>query len=296
MGREWAGAEMGMVYFAGHGTEVAGRNFLIPVDATLAKAADLDLEALALDSVLKQLSAVTKLKLVILDACRSNLFPLAGVDRHASRGLARVEPEDNNTVIAYAAKHGTTAADGVGRKHSPFTEALLKHIATPGLEIRFLLGEVRDDVMATTRSVQQPHVYQSLGRERFFLLPPAPKRPDAERAWAAVKDTKSLSALEVFITHYSNTFYADLARERIEQLKKQKVEEPDPLKTVKTAPPPPYKVLDPRPEPPPSQHGLSEDLADARQCGAGVRHARAFDGIPEGAKSRTQSSLRQHCV
>jgi hypothetical protein len=166
--REAVGAGLAVVYYAGHGTENANKNYLIPVDAQLAKAGDLDLEAIALDTVVAQLAGVTKLKLVILDACRNNVFPLAGSNRGSTRGLYRMEPEEN-TLLFYAAKDGTTADDGLGRKHSPFTAALLKHIVTPGLEIRFLLGEVRDDVMAATGKSQQPHVYGTLGRERIYL-------------------------------------------------------------------------------------------------------------------------------
>jgi formylglycine-generating enzyme required for sulfatase activity len=170
-GGEVVGAEIGVVFFAGHGTEIAGRNYLIPVDARLARAADVDLEAIGLDTVLGQLAGVSKLKLVILDACRNNLFPLAGAKRAVTRGLARVDPEDN-TLIAYAAKEGTTADDGVGRKHSPFTEALLKHIATPGIEVDYLFRLVRDDVLDATDRQQVPNHYNGLGRERIFLVPP----------------------------------------------------------------------------------------------------------------------------
>jgi tetratricopeptide (TPR) repeat protein len=165
---ETAGAGLAMVYFAGHGTEVNGKNFLIPVDATLNRAGDLDLEAIALDTVIAQLAGATTLKLVILDACRNNPFPLAGAARGTSRGLSRVEP-DENTLVMYAARDGTTADDGVGRSHSPFTEALLKHIATPGLEIQYLFREVRDDVLAATGRIQQPHVYGTLGRTKIYL-------------------------------------------------------------------------------------------------------------------------------
>ena len=175
------GADLGVVYFAGHGMESNGRNFLIPIDARLARASDLSLEAIALDTVLDQLGGVAKLKLVILDACRNNVFPLAGAQRRATtRGLVRIEPEDN-TLVVYAAKAGTTADDGVGRRHSPFTEALLKHMATPGLEINFVFRRVRDDVVAATNSAQQPHVYGTLGGKEFYLLPPAtaPKAPAA---------------------------------------------------------------------------------------------------------------------
>jgi uncharacterized caspase-like protein len=166
--REATGAGLGVVYYAGHGTEVGGKNYLIPVDATLAKAGDLGLEAIPLEMVLDQLTGVTTLKLVILDACRNNLFPLAGALRSGGRGLYRVEP-DRNTLVVYAAKDGTTAEDGIGRRHSPFTAALLKHITTPGLELRFLLGEVRDDVLAATAHIQEPHIYGTLGRTKIFL-------------------------------------------------------------------------------------------------------------------------------
>jgi branched-chain amino acid transport system substrate-binding protein len=167
--REVAGAELALVYYAGHGTEVAGRNFLIPVDAALAKASDLDLEAIALDVVLSQLDGVRKLRIVILDACRNNIFPLAGGHRSVGRGLSRIEPEGDNTLVVYAAKHGTTADDGSGRRHSPFTEALLKRMGTRGLEVRQLFGYVRDDVMAATRRVQQPYIYGTLGGPPMYL-------------------------------------------------------------------------------------------------------------------------------
>lgn len=183
LSREAAGAEVGVVYFAGHGTEVHGRNFLIPVDAKLARAGDLDLEGVALDAVLNQLAGVSKLKLVILDACRNNIFPLAGAKRATTRGLARIEPDDN-TLIAYAAKDGTTADDGAGDAHSPFTAALLKHMATPGLDIRLMLGKVRDHVLAATRREQQPFAYGSLTGEVVALVPGgaavAPSPPPVE--------------------------------------------------------------------------------------------------------------------
>jgi uncharacterized caspase-like protein len=131
--------------------------------------ADLELEAIALKTVVAQLAGVKTVKLVILDACRNNMFALAGAQRKGrGQGLARVDT-DESTLVFYAAKDGTTAEDGLGRKHSPFTEALLKHIVTPGLEIRFLLGEVRDEVMSATGRQQQPHWYGSFGRSRIFL-------------------------------------------------------------------------------------------------------------------------------
>ena len=172
LSREASGAELGVVYFAGHGTEVGGKNFLIPVDASLARASALALEAIPLDAVLEQLDGVRKLKLVILDACRNNIFQLSGAKRSQGRGLVRIEPE-GNTLVAFAAKEGTTADDGKGR-HSPYTAALLKHIATPGLEINLLFRRVRTDVLAATGGSQQPAEYHSLGDKEIFLVPPLP--------------------------------------------------------------------------------------------------------------------------
>jgi formylglycine-generating enzyme required for sulfatase activity/uncharacterized caspase-like protein len=268
MAQESAGADFGVIYFAGHGMEVAGRNYLIPTDATLAAARDIELEAIALDTVLGQLDGVKKLKLVILDACRNNPFAVAGAKRNVSRGLARIEPE-GNTLVAYAAKDGTTADDGRGR-HSPFTDALLKRIATPGLDVRRLFGYVSDDVLAATSRVQEPYLYGRLGGEEIFLRPPAapvsapagpvsapvtpPSTPavpqlqagDAERAWVSAKDSTSIAVLEAFRQQYgaSNAFYDRLAEARIEELRKLALAVPPAPRPSPVAPAP---VLRPDP-------------------------------------------------
>lgn len=244
LGRESTGAKVGVVYFAGHGTEVGGKNFLVPVDATLAKSSALALEAIPLDVVLDQLEGVLKLKLVILDACRNNMFGLAGAKRSQTRGLARIEPE-GNTLIAFAAKEGTTADDGEGR-HSPFTAALLKHIATPGLEINLLFRRVRTDVVVATGGGQQPAEYHSLGDKEIYLVPPpplpviavppAPVPPsEVARTWAVVKDTMSVDALEAFRKQYGkdNPVYDHLAKARLEMLKSPPVAAP-PTKSAKS--------------------------------------------------------------
>ncbi|HEX5957149.1 MAG TPA: caspase family protein, partial [Hyphomicrobiaceae bacterium] len=239
------GAEMAVVYFAGHGLEVNGKNFLIPVDATLRRAGALELEAIPLNTVLNQLEGVRELKLVILDACRNNPFVLRGGKRSSGRGLARIEPEES-TLVVYAAKDGTTADDGVGRQHSPFTQALLKHIATPNVEVRLLLGRVGDDVMATTNHLQQPHVYGTLGGHEHYLVhkvaaagpmpapvvpaapvqvpappPAAPQLSEVERAWRTIKESTSLPVLHAFRQQYgaANALYDRLVAERIEALK-----------------------------------------------------------------------------
>src|SRR5207244_8162953 len=117
-----------VVYFAGHGVEVDGRNYLVPTDATLAKATDVDFEAVSLDAVRTAVSGASKLRLVILDACRNNPFKLASSDgkRSVNRGLARIDPGANE-LIAYAARKGTVASDGGGGGgggNSPYAAAL----------------------------------------------------------------------------------------------------------------------------------------------------------------------------
>jgi hypothetical protein len=246
MALESRGAELGVIYFSGHGIEIGGRNFLIPVDARLAAARDADLEAIALDTVLSQLDGVTNLKLVILDACRNNPFPFPSGTRGVGTGLARIEPE-GNTLVAYAAKDGTMAEDGTGGRHSPFTQALLKYMPEPGLEVRQLFGYVRDEVAAATGNRQQPYLYGSLGGQGYFLKPqasapgtwalasaPRARPTDAEQAWALVKDTGSIAQLEVVATRYRGTVYGDLARARIDELRGK-----EPAKQLAAAIPPP---------------------------------------------------------
>src|SRR5712672_1145697 len=167
-------ADIAVVYYAGHGIEVDGGNYLIPVDAKLERDTDVYDEALSLDRVLIAIEPAKKLRLVILDACRDNPFAKTMKRTVASRGigqgLAKVEPTSPNVLIAYSAKAGSTAADGDG-KNSPFTVALSKHLTTPGLDVRRAFGYVRDDVLRSTGNRQEPFVYGSLGGEDVPLVP-----------------------------------------------------------------------------------------------------------------------------
>ena len=172
LGRDAAGADMAVVYFAGHGMEINGENWLIPIDAELKRDTDAANEAINLRSVMMQVSNTKSLGLVILDACRNNPFAAkmqiarARGRRHRS-GLGRIEPV-GNVLVAYAARDGTTALDGDGR-NSPFTAALLRNIETPGVEVTFMFRNVRDDVMQATANEQQPFVYGSLSRRAIYL-------------------------------------------------------------------------------------------------------------------------------
>src|SRR5215468_7453704 len=229
------GADIAVVYFAGHGLQIADQNYLIPVDAKLAQDYDAADEAISLERIIEAIEPAAGLRLVILDACRDNPFLVRMQRRLATRqaasgGLAKVEPVLNNTLIAYAAKAGSVAGDGVG-EHSPFTMALLKHVAEPGLDIRLALGRVRDEVLRNTRNDQEPFVYGSLGGDSVSLVPPVavakPASPAEVRAdYELVERINTRKAWELFINQHKSGMYVDLARERLRMLEREEVAAP----------------------------------------------------------------------
>ena len=173
-----AGTDMAVVYYAGHGIEVGGENYLVPIDAKLTRDRDLEYEAVTLASILDAVSDARRLKLVILDACRDN--PLShkmalrvGTTRQVTRGLERIEPA-GDVLVAYAAKAGTVALDGKGR-HSPYAEALLKHMATPGVDVFRLFGRVSEAVLDATSRRQEPWLYGRPSGDAITLVPVAAK-------------------------------------------------------------------------------------------------------------------------
>ena len=171
--RQVSQADLALVFYAGHGIEVAGRNYLVPVDAELERDIDVEWEAIDLDQVLRA-TATAMRQVVILDACRNN--PLArsmqrSVMSRGSSGLGLAPPATNdNQLVAYAASAGNTASDGAGR-NSPYTRALLQHLREPSLEINILFGKVRDTVRASTEGAQIPGFYNKLPGEPYFLNP-----------------------------------------------------------------------------------------------------------------------------
>ena len=237
-------SEVALVFYAGHGIEVDQRNYLVPVDARLASDRDVDFEAVPLELVQRAVEPASGLRLVILDACRENPFVAkmqrAGATRSMGRGLARVEPS-GETLIAYAAKEGTLAADGAGR-HSPYTQALLAHLEEPGLEVGLMFRRVRDAVLASTGGRQEPFVYGSLSSRGVYLAAgPAPGSAPpsggpapvivpgaaqvtaellaAEREfWASVKASADPAELRAYVDRYPNGTYVALARARLKRL------------------------------------------------------------------------------
>ncbi len=228
--RRARGSEIAIVFFAGHGMEVGGENYLIPVDAELKADVDVDHEAIALKTVTPLVENASRLGLVILDACRNNPFATKMQrtvrTRSVSRGLAAVEPT-GNVLIAFAAREGTTAADGIGR-NSPFTASLLKYVETPGLEINFLFRNVRDDVIEATRKGQLPFVYGSLSREAIYLKaalpgtlsPPVVQGPAADEVvWNLVKDSRDPGQFSRFVTEFPRSQFRTEAERRFAALK-----------------------------------------------------------------------------
>jgi formylglycine-generating enzyme required for sulfatase activity len=155
--RDLKGAEVGLFFFAGHGVQVDGRNYLIPVDAELPNSQVVPFRTIVADEVLAGMSAAgAKLNLFFLDACRDN--PLPAESRNLQRGLAVVGNRPPETMIVYATQANATAADGTGR-NSPFTQALLKHLPVPALDVYDLFRNVSSEVQGTTGGRQRPEQF-----------------------------------------------------------------------------------------------------------------------------------------
>src|SRR6201999_1506230 len=178
-------ADWAVVYYAGHGFEIGGVNYLVPVDAKLAADKDAETEAVALEQVIASVGGARKLRLVMLDACRDN--PFAATMQHTielklvDKGFSDIEPSAGFMVV-YAAKHGETALDGEGGD-SPFATAVARDLKEH-VEVRKLFDIVRDDVWSATKHTQQPFTYGSpAGREDFYFVTatasaaPAPPSP-----------------------------------------------------------------------------------------------------------------------
>jgi hypothetical protein len=222
-------ADIAVVYYSGHGIEIQGVSYLLPVDAKLTSDRDVGDETISLDRLTAAVDGAKRLRLVIIDACRDNPFARTMLrQRTASTprgnpGLGAVEPSSINTLIAYAAKAGSVVEDGNG-EHSPFTAALLNNLFVPGLDVRLAFGRIRDQVLKATGNRQEPFVYGSLGSGSIALV----VRPGplvAETDTAAEKSDYNLvatigtkGAWEVFLSQHPNGFYSDLARRQIAKL------------------------------------------------------------------------------
>ncbi len=254
-----AGADWAVVYYAGHGIEVDGRNYLVPVDAKLNRASDVEDETLALDRVLARVAAAGKLQLVILDACRNNPFKarmvVTGAAKRAigERGLARVEPAHSNVLVAYAARDGEAALDGRAGDNSPYARALVKRLGERGLEVGTFFRKVRDDVLAETGGKQRPFEYGSLTGQLLYFRPasasaPGPAQTETARICREVEAMSNPATLAVLERQYKGTPAGECVAARLAQLAAGAKAAPPP-KAVIT--PPPKTVLEPAVQPGP---------------------------------------------
>ena len=235
-----AHSDMAAIYYAGHGIEVEGKNYIIPVDAELENVVVAGFELISLEAIIDSMGGSSGLKLIFLDACRDNPFRqtmnTSFATRSIGRGLASIEP-DSGIVISYAAKAGTVAYDGKG-KHSPYTKALLDHMEEPGLELQFLFRRVRDAVLRQTAKSQEPFFYGSLPDRAFYLNPAqqdnkpvnlskansdasvTSQSTEAAAAWHYVRNSSRPNEIEAYLAEYgpANRFYSVLARNRLASL------------------------------------------------------------------------------
>jgi carboxyl-terminal processing protease len=232
----------GLFYYAGHGVQVAGVNYLIPVDAQIQKEADVDLAAVQADSVLSQMNfAGAAVNIVILDACRDN--PLRAASRGMTRGLAEIKSTPRGTFIAYSTAPGSTAQDGNGAD-SPYTMALADALTKPGLSIGDVFQDVRTKVLAATGNQQITWDANSLTGQYYFrpaeqvasVTPPTPT-PDAtnnngvvasatnagatdfeKMYWESIQDSNDPADYQAYLNKYPSGHFADLANLRVKKL------------------------------------------------------------------------------
>ena len=234
--RASAGADVALVFYAGHGLEMDGVNYLVPVDAQLERDTDVRFEAVELDDVLAS-TLGAGLRVVILDACRNN--PLArsmqrtGAARSVSRGSFGDLDESllgDETLVAYAAAAGTTAADGMGR-NSPYTSALLTYLEQP-LEIGILFREVRARVLEATEGEQRPHEYASLLGEHYLGGAPAVGLVTVAAGassealvarenlfWESIRESTNPADFDEYLRQFPTGVYRGLATNRLAALR-----------------------------------------------------------------------------
>jgi hypothetical protein len=231
---------VGLFFYAGHGLQAKGANYLVPVDAVLTAEDDLRYEAIDVNDVLGRMEeARVQLSLVILDACRDN--PFLRASRSASRGLAQVDA-GRGTFIAYATAPGKTAADGDG-ENGLYTAELLRSLKVPGLTLEEVFKRTMDGVERQSASTQTPWSSSSF-RGKFIFnaaaspapgqavatatpAPTAPAAPSAPRGeavelafWTSIANSTNPADFESYLRRFPNGTFVDLARNRLEGLKK----------------------------------------------------------------------------
>jgi hypothetical protein len=216
---------VGLFYFAGHGVQAEGANYLIPVDADIQAEADLEANAFDAGRVLRAMKAAqNEMNIVILDACRDNPLPKT---RGIERGLARMDAP-SGTFIAYAAAPGQTAQDGASGTNGVFTGELVKAMAEPGMPLEQMFKRVIAGVKADTHGGQQPWSEASIQGDFYFhpamIQPPGPSAVDPKQVelmyWESIKDSKNVADFQAYLSKYPKGEFSGLASNRVEYLAK----------------------------------------------------------------------------
>ncbi len=228
--RVTTGADVALFFYSGHGMQIDGINYLVPVDAPSAKE-DLQFQTVTLDFVQKLLESA-KTKVIMLDACRNNPFAAALGESlgtravNANAGLAMTTAPDLGYFIAFATQPGHVASDGAGR-NSPFTTALKAHIGSPGLSVSDLMIVVRNDVAQATGGQQIPWDHSALSERFYFkdgegsgtsVAEASTKSSEAAEAWGWVRDTSNPEALRQFIAAYPDSPFVSQANVKLASL------------------------------------------------------------------------------
>ncbi|MDB5770382.1 MAG: peptidase caspase catalytic subunit p20 [Burkholderia sp.] len=308
------GGRLGLVFYAGHGLQVGGESYLMPVDARLERERDVEFEAVPVARVLRVAESAAQASLIFLDACRDN--PLArslarsmGTRSAAvSPGLAQIHG-GVGTLVAYATQPGNVALDGEG-PHSPFTAALVQHIATPGLEIGLVMRRVRESVLIATGRRQVPWDHSSLTGE-IVLVPAAASLPAPQNAplatlpaspplaplpspdtldlafWQSLQGSRNPSDFEEYLRQFPRGRFRGLARNRIAELRRPPTASP-PVPPIPSARPAPAGAM-----PPPLASPRSIGVVDRSFPGDNYFIFRSQTPLPPGTRVYTIVQGRQ---
>jgi uncharacterized caspase-like protein len=253
--RELEGADVGLLFYAGHALQINDKNYLVSTDARLENEFLVASEAIELEPIVRLMESKTQTNLVFLDACRNNPLAenlrrnLAALKRSANlgRGLARMEPSARDTLIAFAAAPGQEAADG-SERNSPFTAALVRHIPKRGVEVSVMLKEVAADVRRETRNAQRPQQLSDMSRTFYFASAPAaaaaevvekaapaptpgPDRTLDVAYWSSAQASNDCDSVRAYIQRFPDGAFIDLARlaeRRLCQLARRVTATPEP--------------------------------------------------------------------
>jgi caspase domain-containing protein len=272
--REAGDDATGLFYYAGHGVQSFGTNYLLPVDIDIHDAADLSLVGVPAHAVLRQMfSAQNQTNIFILDACRNN--PFVSISDLSDNGLAEMKAP-TGTYLAYSTAPGEIAVDGAG-SNSPFTEALAQRISTPGVPIEALFKDVRVEVLSETGGLQTPWDTSSLTVDFQFVpaVVPSPEDLQIRQLWDSVRMSRDPVQVLLFLRASPNNPYTHEARKLLQELMSKELQPKPTVPQVEAAKPKPVDPAD-------AERDLIEQ---ARRAGTAEAYQTYLDAFPEGAFS-----------